>query len=117
MRRLQILGAWAAGCAVGAATMTVILSGGCVGSASADDTTVVECSAQLTTVEYTLPDNTPETFARLSVVRSGETCVGTTAFTSQQVSAVNGKISIPCPDTDCTGQKAHPKVTYTFVIR
>lgn len=115
-RKWEIFAAAAAGAAI-ATTL-----GGCafmfMATARADDTQSFQCTKAGQTFEYTLPDETPETLARLSVVTqgaSGAFCKpeATGFMIATGGSAINGKVTLTCPASCADGRN----VTFALVLR
>ncbi len=122
--RLGIVTALGVGSAFGFCLATVLLSSGCffgafaMKKALASDVVTVECTQPGQKAEFTLPDDSPETFARLSVVLSDTGCDGTSAVLStKDASAIDGKVTFPCPNSDCQGHAGHPHGTFSFILR
>jgi hypothetical protein len=120
-KKWEILTAVAAGAAIASAGW---LGSGCafvwMAAARADDvsTTTFACTKTGQTFEYSLPDATPETLTRLSVVQQGASGANCGAHAGDGMgwggtSAVNGKVTITCPQSCPDGRN----ITYTFVMR
>lgn len=125
-KKWEILTAVAAGAAIASAGW---LGSGCalmwVAAARADDTTTFTCTKAGETFTYALPDATPETLARLSVVQQGvdgppgsaadhcKTISGDGPMSVLAASATNGKVEVACQQSCPDGRNK----TYTFVMR